>query len=212
MLDRIIHWSISHKFLIAIFITAWVGFGVYALVNLPIGAVPDVTNNQVQVITTSRNLATEDVEKFLTYPIELEMANLPGIKEIRSVSKFGLSVVTLVFEEDMGTYLPRQLIAERLKIAEEKIPTGFGKPFMGPISTGLGEIYQYIIDVKPGYEDRYSITTTLMLFGQDWPVEFTLTDRGQMRYPVLLGRRFLRKGFVVDVARKDLSHRQRQQP
>jgi len=140
---------------------------------LPIGAVPDVTNNQVQVITTSRNLATEDVEKFLTYPIELEMANLPGVKEIRSISKFGLSVVTLVFEEDLGTYLPRQLIAERLKIAEERIPAGFGKPIMGPISTGLGEIYQYIIDVKPGYEDRYSITDLRTI--QDWVVRRNLS-------------------------------------
>lgn len=173
MLDKIISWSLAHKFFVAIFILAWVGFGIYSLTNLPIGAVPDVTNNQVQVITTSRNLATEDVEKFLTYPIELEMANLPGIKEIRSVSKFGLSVVTLVFEEDMGTYLPRQLIAERLKIAEERIPQGFGKPFMGPISTGLGEIYQYIIDVKPGYEDRYSITDLRTI--QDWIVRRNLS-------------------------------------
>jgi cobalt-zinc-cadmium resistance protein CzcA len=173
MLDRIIQWSISHKFLVALFIAAWIGFGIYSLANLPIGAVPDVTNNQVQVITTSRNLATEDVEKFLTYPIELEMANLPGIKEIRSISKFGLSVVTLVFEEDMGTYLPRQLIAERLKIAEERIPAGFGKPIMGPISTGLGEIYQYIIDVKPGYEDRYSITDLRTI--QDWVVRRNLS-------------------------------------
>ncbi len=173
MLDRIIQWSISNKFLVALFIAAWVGFGIYSLANLPIGAVPDVTNNQVQVITTSRNLATEDVEKFLTYPIELEMANLPGIKEIRSISKFGLSVVTLVFEEDMGTYLPRQLIAERLKIAEERIPAGFGKPIMGPISTGLGEIYQYIIDVKPGYEDRYSITDLRTI--QDWVVRRNLS-------------------------------------
>ena len=173
MLDRIIQWSISNKFLVALFIAAWVGLGIYSLANLPIGAVPDVTNNQVQVITTSRNLATEDVEKFLTYPIELEMANLPGIKEIRSISKFGLSVVTLVFEEDMGTYLPRQLIAERLKIAEERIPAGFGKPIMGPISTGLGEIYQYIIDVKPGYEDRYSITDLRTI--QDWVVRRNLS-------------------------------------
>jgi cobalt-zinc-cadmium resistance protein CzcA len=173
MLDRIIQWSISHKFLVALFIAAWIGFGIYSLANLPIGAVPDVTNNQVQVITTSRNLATEDVEKFLTYPIELEMANLPGIKEIRSISKFGLSVVTLVFEEDMGTYLPRQLIAERLKIAEERIPAGFGKPIMGPISTGLGEIYQYIIDVKPGYEDQYSITDLRTI--QDWVVRRNLS-------------------------------------
>ena len=173
MLDRIIQWSISNKFLVALIIAAWVGFGIYSLANLPIGAVPDVTNNQVQVITTSRNLATEDVEKFLTYPIELEMANLPGIKEIRSISKFGLSVVTLVFEEDMGTYLPRQLIAERLKIAEERIPAGFGTPIMGPISTGLGEIYQYVIDVKPGYEDQYSITDLRTI--QDWVVRRNLS-------------------------------------
>ena len=168
MLDKIIHWSISNKLIIGIFIAIWIGFGAYSLSQLPIGAVPDVTNNQVQIITTSRNLATEDVEKYLTYPVELEMANLPGVKEIRSISKFGLSVVTIVFEEDLGTYLPRQLIAERLKIAETQIPEGFGSPIMGPISTGLGEIYQYIIDVKPGYEDQYSITDLRTI--QDWVV------------------------------------------
>lgn len=168
MLDRIIQWSIGHKLIIFIFIAIWLGFGIYALSNLPIGAVPDVTNNQVQVITTSRNLATEDVEKYLTYPVELEMANLPGVLEIRSVSKFGLSVVTIVFEEEMGTYLPRQLISERLIMAQERIPQGFGTPFMGPISTGLGEIYQYIIDVKPGYEEKYSITDLRTI--QDWVV------------------------------------------
>ncbi|GAA0878820.1 CusA/CzcA family heavy metal efflux RND transporter [Algoriphagus jejuensis] len=168
MLDRIIHWSIGNKLIVFIFIAVWLGFGIFALSNLPIGAVPDVTNNQVQVITTSRNLATEDVEKYLTYPVELEMSNLPGVVEIRSISKFGLSVVTIVFEEDMGTYLPRQLISERLIMAQEKIPEGFGTPFMGPISTGLGEIYQYIIDVKPEYEDRYSITDLRTI--QDWVV------------------------------------------
>lgn len=173
MLDRIIQWSISNKLIVGIFTLIWVGFGIYALMNIQIGAVPDITNNQVQVITTSRNLATEDVEKYLTYPVELEMANLPGVKEIRSISKFGLSVVTIVFEDDMGTYLPRQLIAERIKIAEEQIPEGFGKPFMGPISTGLGEIYQYIIDVKPGYEDQYSITDLRTI--QDWLVRRQLS-------------------------------------
>jgi cobalt-zinc-cadmium resistance protein CzcA len=168
MLDRIIQWSIGNKLIVFIFVAIWLGFGIYAISNLPIGAVPDVTNNQVQVITTSRNLATEDVEKYLTYPVELEMANLPRVKEIRSVSKFGLSVVTIVFEEDLGTYLPRQLIAERLLLAQERIPQGFGTPFMGPISTGLGEIYQYVIDVKPGYEDKYSITDLRTI--QDWVV------------------------------------------
>jgi len=173
MLDRIIQWSIGHKLIIFIFIAIWTGFGIYSLMNLPIGAVPDVTNNQVQVITTSRNLATEDVEKYLTYPVELEMANLPGVQEIRSISKFGLSVVTIVFDDKMGTYLPRQLISERLIMAQERIPQGFGTPFMGPISTGLGEIYQYIIDVKPGYEDKYSITDLRTI--QDWVVRRQLS-------------------------------------
>jgi len=173
MLDRIINWSISNKLIIFLLIAAWIGFGIYALTRLSIGAVPDVTNNQVQVITTSRNLATEDVEKYLTYPVELEMANLPGVKEIRSISKFGLSVVTIVFDDDMGTYLPRQLIAERIKIAQDQIPDGFGQPFMGPISTGLGEIYQYVIDVKPGFEDQYSITDLRTI--QDWVVRRQLS-------------------------------------
>ncbi|WP_425637648.1 CusA/CzcA family heavy metal efflux RND transporter [Algoriphagus yeomjeoni] len=173
MLDRIIQWSIGHKLIIFIFIAAWIGFGVFSLSNLPIGAVPDITTNQVQVITTSRNLATEDVEKYLTYPVELEMANIPGIVEIRSVSKFGLSVVTIVFEDKMGTYLPRQLIAERIKMAEKNIPAGFGTPMMGPISTGLGEIYQYVIDVEPGYENEY--TTTDLRTIQDWVVRRQLS-------------------------------------
>ena len=173
MVDKIIQWSIQNKLIIFLFIAGWIGFGVYSLSNLPIGAVPDVTNNQIQVITTSRNLATEDVEKYLTYPVELEMANLPGVKEIRSVSKFGLSVVTIVFEDDLGTYLPRQLIAERIKIAQESIPEGFGQPFMGPITTGLGEIFQYIIDVEPGYEDQYSITDLRTI--QDWVVRRQLS-------------------------------------
>lgn len=173
MLERIIQYSIHHKLIVLLFTAGIVGFGVYALNNIPIGAVPDVTNNQVQVITTSRNLATEDVEKFLTYPVELEMANLPGVKEIRSVSKFGLSVVTVVFEDNMGTYLPRQLIAEKIKSAEERIPAGFGKPFMGPVTTGLGEIYQYIIDVDSTYRDRYSITDLRTI--QDWVVKRQLS-------------------------------------
>jgi cobalt-zinc-cadmium resistance protein CzcA len=173
MLERIIQYSIHHKLIVLLFTAGIVGFGLYSLANIPIGAVPDVTNNQVQVITTSRNLATEDVEKFLTYPVELEMANLPGVKEIRSVSKFGLSVVTVVFNDNMGTYLPRQLIAEKIKSAEEKIPAGFGSPFMGPVSTGLGEIYQYIIDVDPKYKERYSLSDVRTI--QDWVVKRQLS-------------------------------------
>lgn len=173
MLERIIQYSIHHKLIVLLFTAGIIGFGLFSLSNIPIGAVPDVTNNQVQVITTSRNLATEDVEKFLTYPVELEMANLPGVKEIRSISKFGLSVVTVVFDDEMGTYLPRQLIAEKIKSAEEKIPAGFGKPFMGPVSTGLGEIYQYVLDVAPNYKEQYSLSDVRTI--QDWIVKRQLS-------------------------------------
>lgn len=173
MLEKIIQYSIHHKLIVLLFTLGVIGFGTYSMFNIPIGAVPDVTNNQVQVITTSRNLATQDVEKFLTYPVELEMANLPGVVEIRSVSKFGLSVVTIVFEDKMGTYLPRQLIAEKLKTAEEKIPAAFGVPFMGPISTGLGEIYQYTLEVEENYKDQYSIMELRTI--QDWVVKRQLS-------------------------------------
>jgi len=173
MLSKIIQFSIQNKVIIFLFTVFIMGFGVYSLTQIPIGAVPDVTNNQVQVITTSQNLSTQDIEQFVTYPVELEMANIPGVVEIRSTSKFGLSVVTIVFEEEMGTYLPRQLIAEKLTSVKEKIPTGFGVPEMGPITTGLGEIYQYILDTKEGYEDKYDATKLRTI--QDWIVKRQLS-------------------------------------
>lgn len=173
MLTKIIQFSIKNKLIIGLFTLLLIGFGVFSLTQLSIGAVPDVTNNQVQVITTSRNLSTQDMEQFITYPVELEMANLPGVKEIRSVSKFGLSVVTIVFEENLGTYLPRQLIAEKIQSAAENIPEGFGTPQMGPITTGLGEIYQYILDVKPEFKDKYSVTELRTI--QDWIVKRQLS-------------------------------------
>ncbi|MEZ4928369.1 MAG: CusA/CzcA family heavy metal efflux RND transporter, partial [Saprospiraceae bacterium] len=173
MLDKIIQYSIRHKLIVLLFSAGIVAFGLYSLSEIPIGAVPDVTNNQVQIITTSRNLATVDVEKFLTYPVELEMANLPDVREIRSISKFGLSVVTVVFNDHIGTYLPRQLIAEKIKVAEEKIPAGFGTPFMGPISTGLGEIYQYVIEVDSAHQKDYSLSDIRTI--QDWVVKRQLS-------------------------------------
>ncbi len=172
-MEKLIAFSVRHKLIVLLFTGMLIGLGIFSLFNIPIGAVPDITNNQVQVITVSRNLATEEIEQFITYPIELEMANLPGVVEIRSISKFGLSVVTIVFEDKMGTYLPRQLIAEKIQSASEKIPEGFGTPIMGPISTGLGEIYQYILDVKPGYEGLYTLTDLRTL--QDWVVKRQLS-------------------------------------
>jgi cobalt-zinc-cadmium resistance protein CzcA len=173
MIHRIIQYSLKNKVIILLFYLGIVGVGIYSALNIPIGAVPDITTNQVQVITTTRDLPTEEVERFLTYPVELAMSNIPGVQEIRSISKFGLSVVTVVFEDEMGSYLPRQLISERLKMVQDEIPEGFGTPFMGPISTGLGEIYQYILDVKPGYENRYSVTELRTI--QDWIVKRQLS-------------------------------------
>lgn len=126
MLDFIIKFSLKNKLVILLFIATIIGFGIYSLTQIPIGALPDITNNQVQVITTSRNLSTQDVEQFITYPVELEIANLPGVKEIRSVSKFGLSVVTIVFEDRLGNYLPRQLIANSSASKAAKIIECFG--------------------------------------------------------------------------------------
>lgn len=138
------------------------------MTKVPLDAQPDITNNQVQVITQAPNLGTEDIEQFVTYPIEVAMANLPGVVEIRSTSRFGLSVVTIVFEEDMGTYLPRQLVSEKLVQVREEIPEGFGKLSMGPIATGLGEIYQYTLQVDPAYQDEFSPMDLRTM--QDWIV------------------------------------------
>lgn len=173
MFNAIIRFSLRNKLIIILFTITILSFGIYSMIQLPVGAVPDITNNQVQVITVSPNLSTQDVEQFITYPVELEMSNLPGVKEIRSISKFGLSVVTVVFEEKMGTWLPRQLISEKIKAASARIPEGFGTPEMGPITTGLGEIYQYILDVKPGFENRYSTMELRTI--QDWIVKRQLS-------------------------------------
>ena len=171
MLNKIINLSIANKLIVVLLTLFIVGFGIFSIMRISLGAVPDITNNQVQVITTSTSLSTQDVEQFITYPVELEMSNLPGVTEIRSISKFGLSVVTIVFEDRLGTYLPRQLIAEKIKTASSNIPEGFGTPEMGPISTGLGEIYQYVLDIKPGYEDKYSIMELRTI--QTWLMDST---------------------------------------
>ena len=173
MIEKIISFSVKNKVVIGFLVLVLIVWGLFSLSKLSIDAVPDITNNQVQILTTTRNLSTLDVEQFISYPIEMEMANLPGVEEIRSVSKFGLSVVTIVFQDKMGTYLPRQLIAEKIKSASEKIPAGFGTPEMGPISTGLGEIYQYVVDIKPGYEDKYTDMDLRTI--QDWIIKRQLS-------------------------------------
>ena len=169
MINKIIAFSIRNKLIVGLFIFFLIGVGLYSMSTINLGAQPDITNNQVQIITQSPNLATEDIEQFVTYPVELAMANLPGVNEIRSVSRFGLSVVTIVFKEDMGTYLPRQLVGEKLNEVKSEIPEQFGSPEMGPITTGLGEIYQYTLKAEEGYEDKYSPTELRTI--QDWIVK-----------------------------------------
>ena len=169
MINRIIDFSINNKFIIGLLTLALIGAGIYSMTQVPIDAVPDITNNQVQVITQSPNLGTEDIEQFVTYPVEVAMSNLPDVKEIRSISRFGLSVVTVVFDDDMGTYLPRQLVSEKLTEVREQIPEELGQPSMGPISTGLGEVYQYTLKVEPKFQDKYSLADLRTM--QDWIVQ-----------------------------------------
>ena len=173
MINKIISFSIKNKFIVGLLTMALIGVGTYSMYTVNLGSVPDITNNQVQVMTVSPNLATEDIEQFVTYPVELAMGNLPGVNEIRSVSRFGLSVVTIVFEDDMGTYLPRQLVQEKLNDLQETIPDKFGSPSMGPITTGLGQIYEYTIQPEEGYDSVYSPMELRSI--QDWIVKRQLT-------------------------------------
>nr|NQU90275.1 CusA/CzcA family heavy metal efflux RND transporter [Bacteroidota bacterium] len=169
MINKIISFSIKNKALIGLMTIGLIIGGIYSMTKVPLDAMPDITNNQVLVITTAPNLGTEDIEQFVTYQVELAVANLPDVTEIRSVSRFGLSVVTIVFKESAGTYLPRQLVSEALAEVKEKIPEGFGEPFMAPISTGLGEIYQYTLEVQPGYDTIYDDMALRTM--QEWIVK-----------------------------------------
>lgn len=168
MLNRIIFWSIHNKLIVAVLTLALIVWGLFSLSKLPIDAVPDITNNQVQVVTTAASSSALDIERFVTFPVEQTMATIPGIEEIRSFSRFGLSVVTIVFTEDTDIYWARQQVQERLSEAKNNIPAGFGEPSMAPLSTGLGEIYQYTIRAKKGYAKRYSPADLRSI--QDWVI------------------------------------------
>lgn len=173
MIERIISFSIRHKLLIGLLIFVWVVWGIYSLTQLPIDAVPDITNNQVQIITLSPTLAAQETERFITAPIELALATIPDVIEIRSISRFGISVITVVFKDEVDIYKARQLVSERLKEAEDQIPAGVGEPELAPITTGLGEIYHYVLHTKPGYEDKYSAMDLRTI--QDWIVKRQLS-------------------------------------
>tara|TARA_R110002050_G_scaffold42777_7_gene102818 strand:+ start:4249 stop:8643 length:4395 start_codon:yes stop_codon:yes gene_type:complete len=169
MLDKIIQFSINNKLVIGLFTLALIGWGTYSLTKLPIDAVPDITDNQVMVITISPTLAAQEVEQLVTFPVEQTMVSIPGIKDMRSFSRFGLSIVTIVFQENVDLYWARQQVQERLSLAAKDIPEGVGKPEMAPVTTGLGEIYQYVIHPEKGYEDKYDATELRTI--QDWIIK-----------------------------------------
>ena len=156
MLNSIISFSIRNKIIIGMFTVALVIWGSYSLTQLPIDAVPDITNNQVQVFTNSPSLAAPEIERLVTFPIEQAMATIPGITEMRSFSRFGLSVVTIVFNDQTDVYWARQQVNERLVQAKNLIPAGSGNPELAPLSTGLSEIYQYVLRPKKGFEAKYT--------------------------------------------------------
>lgn len=168
MLDSIIKFSIKNKLVIGIMTLLLIIWGSWSVTRLPIDAVPDITNNQVQIITVCPALAGQEVEQLVTFPIEQSIANLPDLEETRSISRFGLSVITVVFDEDTDIYFARQLVNEKLKEAEENIPKGIGTPMLAPVSTGLGEVYQYILHPQKGSEGKYNAKDLRTM--QDWIV------------------------------------------
>jgi len=151
-----------------LFILALIGWGTYSLTKLPIDAIPDITNNQVQIISLAPSLAVQEVESFITAPIEVAVANIPDIVELRSISRLGLSVITVVFEDGVDVYWARQQLSERLKEAEEVIPAGLAQISLAPISSGLGEIFQYRLSVEKGHEKEFNPMELRTL--QDWVV------------------------------------------
>jgi cobalt-zinc-cadmium resistance protein CzcA len=166
MLNAIIHFSVRNKLVIGLFTFAWIIWGVIELFKLPVDALPDITSNQVQVITVSPTLGSLEVERLITFPIEQASSNIPGIKEIRSISRFGLSVVTIVFDDGKDIYWCRQQVTERMAQVRNEIPPEAGSPELAPVTTGLGEIYQYVVRAKKGYEQKFDLTELRTI--QDW--------------------------------------------
>lgn len=169
MIEKLIAFSLGNRLLMVVLAAIVMAAGVYCYRLLPVDAFPDVSPNLVQVFTVTEGLAPEEIEKFVTYPVEAAMNGLPGIVNVRSVSNFGLSVVNIYFEDGMDIYFARQLVGERLQEARDQIPEGFGEPEMGPISTGMGLILFYYLDDTTG---QYSLTDLRTM--QDWIVKFNL--------------------------------------
>lgn len=173
MFQSIVRFAVTKKLFIGLTTLFLLAGGIYSMLTLPVDAVPDITNNQVQIVTVSPTLAPQEVEQLITFPIEVAMSNIMNVQEIRSVSRFGLSVVTVVFKESVPILDARQLINEQIQTVAGEIPSELGTPELMPITTGLGEIYQYTLEVAPGYEDRYDAMELRTI--QDWIVKRQLS-------------------------------------
>ena len=173
MFDAILRFSVKKKLFVGLTTLFLLIGGIYSMLTLPIDAVPDITNNQVQIVTVSPTLAPQEVEQLITMPVEIAMSNIMNVTEIRSVSRFGLSVVTVVFKENVPTLDARQLVNEQIQTVSGEIPSELGAPELMPITTGLGEIYQYVLKVAPGYEDKYDAMELRTI--QDWIVKRQLS-------------------------------------
>jgi len=179
MVSGLIDWSLKNRLIVLLLVVLLVAGGFKAMVDLPLDAVPDVTNEQVQVLTSVPGLSPLEVERFITFPVESSMSGIPKVEEIRSISKFGLSAVTVVFAEGTDVYWARQQVAERLADAMDRIPPGYGSPGLAPISTGLGEIYQFEVRGEPscgeGGEDTDACWTSKELRALlDWQIAYRL--------------------------------------
>src|SRR5438093_7800915 len=145
MIERLVEAALRSRLLVLIVAVLVTGLGAFSFRNLPIDAVPDITTVQVQILTRTAPLGPVEVERYVTFPVEAAMSGLPDVEEIRSLSRFGLSAVTVVFKDGVNVYFARQLVSERLPAAREAIPPGFGTPELGPVTTGLGEVYQFVV-------------------------------------------------------------------
>lgn len=168
MINKIINFSVNNKLITGVLLTIFVLFGIYSFTQLSVDALPDVTNNQVQVVTNTPNLATQEVEQFITYPLETEFKSLSDMVELRSTSRSGLSVITIVFKDNVPVNIARQRVDEKIKTATENIPKQYGTPELLPPTTGLGEIFQYVLVPQKGYEEKYNLSELRTI--QDWIV------------------------------------------
>ena len=170
MIEKLMSAALHNRLLIMLLVLLIIGFGIFSFKTMPIDAFPDVTNVQVEIVSNAPGLSPLEIEKFVTYPIEMSMRGLPGLELMRSTTKYGISVVTLVFKDDVDIYFARQLVFERLTAAKEKLPAGVDSE-MGPVATAMGEIYQYTLEgndpADPNEKIRYFTELRTL---QDWVI------------------------------------------